>query len=93
MCSVYLPPSSTVAYRNSLIDNLLEGADKNPNILILGDFNQNILNGIKGTFVDYMCSLLDVKQLVPEATRVTSDCKSLIDYILSSFHEKHIILL
>ena len=90
MCSVYLPPSATVAYRNSMIDNLLEGADKNPNILILGDFNHNILNGIKGTFVDHICSLLDVQQLVPEATRVTSDCKSLIDYILSSFHEKHI---
>ena len=90
MCSVYLPPSSSVAYINCMIDNLLEGADKNPNILILGDFNHNILNGIKGTFVDHMCSFLDVQQLVPEATRVTSDCKSLIDYILSSFHEKHI---
>ena len=68
LCSKYRPPNSSVKYRDALFDNFQQAANLNPNLLILGDFNENILGGVEGTYVDYLCSLLDLKQLVKTAT-------------------------
>ena len=85
LCSTYRPPNSYFKYRDALFNNFQQAANLNPNLLILGDFNENILGGVEGTYVDYLCSLLELKQLVKTATRVTLNSKSLIDFILSSF--------
>jgi exonuclease III len=88
LCSVYKPPSSNVTYRNCMLENFQNAADINPNVLILGDFNENILS-MSTTFVNDICCLIDAKQLVSEATRVTPDTNSLIDLIFTTFYDKH----
>ena len=87
--SVYRPLCSNANYKECMIDNFQKGANQNPNVLILGDFNIDVFNGNHGSFVEYVCSVNNVKQLVSEATRVTPHTKSLIDLILSSSHEDH----
>ena len=87
--STYRPPNRSVNYRDALFDDFQQDANLNLNLLILDDFNENILGGVEGTYVDYLCSLLDLKQLVKTATRVTLNSKSLIDFILSSFQNHH----
>ena len=89
LCSAYRP-NQCAKYRESLLDNFEKAINYNPDVIILGDFNLNILDGAVSTFVDYMCCLLNVSQLVSEATRVTPDTKTLIDYILSSMCDLHL---
>ena len=83
-------PNHDAQYRESLINNFEKAVNINPNILILGDFNENILNGVSGTLIEYLCALLNVDQLVNEPTRCTVSTRSLIDLILSSFKDRHL---
>ena len=83
-------PNHDAQYRELLINNFEKAVNINPNILILGDFNENILHGSSGTFIEYLCTLLNVDHLVNEPTRCTVSTRSLKDLILSSFKDRHL---
>ena len=65
----------------------------NPNIIILGDFNCNMLpqnDSIRtNNWVDDLCTLYNLKQLITEPTRVTLYSNTIIDLILTSITEAH----
>ena len=88
ICSVYRPDQNA-DYHEKLLDSFERAVNYNPNVLILGDFNINILNVNSNYFTDFMCSLLNLSQLVTEPNRVTTTSCTLIDHIYSSFSEAH----
>ena len=88
ICSVYRPDQNA-DYHEKLLNNFERAANYNPNVLILGDFNINILNVNSNYCTDFMCSSLNLSQLVTEPTRVTTTSCTLIDHIYSSFSEAH----
>ena len=62
----------------------------NVDMIIAGDLNVNCLkSGENGNYIDYICELFDLKQLIKEPTRVTVNTMSLIDVIMTSMPEKH----
>ena len=62
----------------------------NIDMIIAGDLNVNCLkSGENGNYIDYICKLFDLKQLIEEPTRVTANTMSLIDVIMTSMPEKH----
>ena len=88
LCSAYRPDTNAL-YRDKLVTNFEKATNYNPNVLILGDLNENILNGLSGTFIDFMCTLLNVNQLVTEPTRVTVTTSTLLDHVYTSFKDAH----
>ena len=84
---IYRPPNSTVqwnAYFEDCIENVLK---EDKEIYLMGDINRDLLNNqIKTVWTDYMESF-GLTQLVSEATRVTSDSRTLIDHIYSNCPE------
>ena len=88
LCSAYRPDTNAL-YRDKLVTNFEKATNYNPNVLILGDLNENILSGLTGTFIDLMCTLLNVNQLVTEPTRVTVTTSTLLDHVYTSFKDAH----
>ena len=85
--NIYRPPNSTAqwnAYFEDCIENVLK---EDKEIYLMGDINRDLLNNqIKTVWTDYMESF-GLTQLVSEATRVTSDSRTLIDHIYSNCPE------
>ena len=83
-------PDQDAFYRDKLIENFERAVNLNPNVLIMGGLIENVLNGTHGSFIDFMCSFLNVDQLVMEPTRVTTTTSTVIYVILTSFKSYHI---
>ena len=81
--SVYRPPNSTVEYLNLIsesFDRAINTGTKD--ILILGDFNYNMLSSTNNMMFDLMQEY-NLKQLIEEPTHFTESSESLIDLILA----------
>ena len=85
--NIYRPPNSTIQW-NAIFEDCIENVlREDKEIYLMGDINRDLLNNqIKTAWTDYMDSF-GLTQLVPEATRVTNDSKTLIDHIYSNCSE------
>ena len=85
--NIYRPPNSTVQW-NAIFEDCLEDVLKeDKEIYLMGDINRDLLNNqINNVWTEYIEGI-GLTQLVSEATRVTSDSKTLIDHIYSNCHE------
>ena len=92
LCMFYRPPSARVSYRETFINNCDKATSTNSNIVVIGDFNCNMLNITKNETNNWMkdlCTLYKFEQLVKDPTRVTPISSTLIDLILTSMPEYH----
>ena len=82
--NIYRPPNSTIQW-NEIFEDCVENVLKeDKEIYLMGDINRDLLNNqIKHAWLDYMAPF-GLTQLVSEATRVTSDSRTLLDHIYSN---------
>ena len=85
--NIYRPPNSSIQW-NAIFEDCIENVlREDKEIYIMGDINRDLLNDqIKTAWTDYM-EPFGLTQLVSEATRVTSDSRTLIDHIYSNCPE------
>ena len=85
--NIYRPPNSTVQW-NTIFEDCIENVlREDKEIYLMGDINKDLLNSqIKNVWTEYIISF-GLTQLVSEATRVTSNSKTLIDHIYSNCPE------
>lgn len=80
---VYRPPNSTVEYFNLIKESVDRAFNTNiKDILILGDFNYNMLNQTNNKMFD-LIQEYNLQQLIEEPTHYTESSESLIDLILA----------
>ena len=90
--SFYRNPNENSEWLNRfevLIENVLL---ENKEIIILGDFNKDLLNlNINNAWSNFITSF-GLRQLITEPTRVTNTTKTLIDHVYVSNEEKYQVL-
>ena len=85
ICTVYRPPSTTLAFSDSLSRSLLDMLLYGNDIIILGDLNCNILEDtVDSRTLKELCASFNLTQLVREPTRITETKRSLIDVIMTT---------
>jgi hypothetical protein len=91
--TIYRPPSVEVSYFSKIMDNIESVYNKCDNVILLGDLNYNyeINEELCSNPINYIESAFCMKQLIVKPTRVTQRTSSLIDIILSSIPEKHVL--
>ena len=90
---MYRPPSASAAYYDKIIDNLELASSKNMGIIVMADLNFNYIldESLSTNPVHLIENLFLLQQLIDEPTRATLKSSTLIDVILSSSPEEHII--
>ena len=88
---MYRPPDSPVAYFDSILDSLDMVVDSK-HLVVLGDLNHNydLSQPLDTNPVHYLEQVCNMRQLITEQTRVTSDSSTLIDVILTKNHDMHV---
>ena len=82
---VYRKPDANTSFFNTLEENIDRVMAVSNNVMILGDFNCNMItNNSLSKKVNELCSFTQMEQIVKEPTRVTPHSSSLIDLILTS---------
>ena len=78
----YRPPSSDSVY-NSLIENSIGLAiDSNiPDVIIMGDFNYNVMNPTYFRKVESICNQFSLTQCIEDPTHFTENSSSIIDLL------------
>ena len=91
MCTFYRHPCEKVDYMESFIENLDRLFNGKNNVIILGDFNLNLMSSDKSklNIIETMCNLYGLKQYIQEYTRVTDSSSTLIDHIYSNMSTVH----
>ena len=89
ICMLYRPPSAKACYRGILSNNIEKALSMNQNVVIMGDFNCDMLNtdDYSNNWVTDMCTLFHLNQLILNPTRITPSSCTLIDLILTSVSE------
>ena len=85
--NMYRPPTSKVEFVDrfeSFIDNV---SSEGKEIILMGDFNKNLLNEHKDKEWENFTTSLGLSQLVCDPTRVTENSSTLIDHIYTNFDE------
>ena len=85
--NLYWPPNSSIQW-NDFFENCLEKVLKEEKeIYLLGDFNRDLLsNQVNKAWTDYM-EPFGLFQIVTQATRETTESKTLIDHIYANCPE------
>lgn len=89
---VYRPPNSPNEFFDKLSEIIHSISENAGEIIIIGDFNCDLLPEICTPFSRALLSLMDTNllhQLISVPTRVTPHTKSLIDHVFSSIPEEH----
>lgn len=83
LCTAYRPPDSRVSFWEEFNVNIENALDVNPNIIIVGDLNENLFNN---NLVNLKNILLinNLRNVINEPTRVTPTSSTLIDPIILS---------
>ena len=85
--NMYRPPDSKVEFNDrfeSFVDNVSSDGKE---IILLGDFNKNLLNENKDIEWENFVTSLGFSQMVCEPTRETATSSTLIDHIYTNFDE------
>ena len=81
----YRPPSSDNIYIQSIENSMSLAVDSNiKEILIMGDFNYNMLESSGRNKIESLCRQFSLSQLINEPTHYTEHSSSLLDLVLSS---------
>ncbi|MCG7878660.1 MAG: reverse transcriptase domain-containing protein [Candidatus Thiodiazotropha endolucinida] len=85
VCGIYRPPNSPNAYWD-LIDDTFDSMSNSGtrDIIIVGDFNNDMLNPLASTKMTNLISSYNFHQLVDEPTHYTENSSSVIDLVLVS---------
>ena len=87
-CYCYRPPSSTIDWINKFENNLEKAISDNREIIILGDFNFNLLTEHQTDSATKswirMINAFNFQQLITKPTRVTNISETLIDHVYSN---------
>lgn len=88
ICYCYRPPSSTSEWVEKFEQSLEKANVENKEIILLGDFNFNLLNETSNTR-SWLRTInsLQFDQLVQEPTRITDTTETLIDHVYSNLPE------
>ena len=79
----YRPPNSNYEYWSKIDDSIHLAMDSRANdIIVLGDFNFNMLNHQSSSKISSLCQQLGLFQLIKEPTHFTENTSSLIDIML-----------
>ena len=78
----YRPPNTNAQYFNRINESIDRAYNTNiPDVIILGDFNFNLLHGNNNKMKD-LFQVYNMKQLISDPTHFTENSSSLIDLIL-----------
>ena len=87
-CYSYRPPSSSVDWINKFENNIERAISDNREIILLGDFNFNLLQEHSATKSwKRLLNALNFQQLINKPTRVTDISETLIDHVYSNVPE------
>ena len=86
LCYVYRPPSASSDWTDHVEQSLEKGNTENKEMLLLGDFNFNMLNKT-GPVKAWLQKTdnLNMSQLICSPTRVTDSSETIIDHVYSNF--------
>ena len=80
----YRPPGSTVDYWDSFENCLDVAMEQNLDLIVMGDFNQNMTAKDNPNRLDRILCKFDLKNLITEPTRITDTSQTCIDLILTN---------
>ena len=83
ICSTYRPPNSRVSHWDDLNVNIERALDIYPNIILLGDFNENLLNE-NLTHLKNIMLVNNLRNIITTPTRITAHSSTLLDPIIIS---------
>lgn len=92
LCAVfYRPPSSDKEYYEHIVDTIDKATNEDAEVLIMGDFNYDYKmdENLNSNPIKYIEDAFNVRQLVLEPTRVTTNTATTLDIILSSMYDDH----
>ena len=84
---MYRPPNSKVEFVDRFESFIDKVSSERKEIILLGDFNKNLLNERKDIEWENFTTSLGFSQLVYDPTRVTENSSTLIDHIYTNFDE------
>ena len=85
--NMYRPPDSRVEYDDRLEEFIDNVSQEGKEIILLGDFNKNLLPGTANNEWENFMLSLRLSQIISEPTRVTNTSSTLIDHIYTSYEE------
>ena len=93
LCSMYRPPSSRNDYYDMMIENIELASVSDHEIILMGDLNFDYVidESLSSNPIHLIESLFEMTQLVENATRRTITTSTLIDVILTTASEKHLL--
>lgn len=80
----YRPPNSTIEYWDALESNIEKVSEDNLDLLILGDFNQDILNLNPNSQLFRIMSKFNLQNIIKEPTRITPTTETCLDLIMTN---------
>ncbi|MES9883011.1 MAG: reverse transcriptase family protein [Sedimenticola sp.] len=81
----YRPPSSNAIYNNSIEDSIQLAIDTGlRDVVIVGDFNYNVLNPVTNRKVSSICSQFGLSQCISSSTHFTEYSETIIDLLFVS---------
>lgn len=80
----YRPPNSLADFWNHFEDTLETAADLNHDMIILGDFNTDILNNNSNRNLNRIMQKFDLDHTIKEATRITENTETCLDLIITN---------
>ncbi|MCG8032729.1 MAG: hypothetical protein JAY75_14385 [Candidatus Thiodiazotropha taylori] len=87
ICNMYRAPDSKIEF-NDRFENFIDNASsEGKEIIILGDFNKNLLNNNKDNEWENFTTSLGLSQLISNPTRVSDTSCTLIDHIYTNVFE------
>ena len=93
LCCLYRPPSAKNEYFNDMLDMFEKAYVENSELCLAGDLNHNYVfdESLSTNPIHYIENLYMLKQIVTEPTRVTMTSSTLLDVILTSIPDKHVM--
>ena len=83
LCTAYRPESNTVGFWSRLEDAIDNALDISPKIVLLGDFNEDLLS-VKQNVLKDLLKRKYLQNVITEPTRVTNKSCTLLDPIIVS---------
>ena len=80
----YRPPDSKIEYNDRFEEFIVTVLNEEKEFILLGDFNNNLLNADTDRELGNFTTSLGLSQLISEPTRVTSNTQTLIDHIYTN---------
>lgn len=80
----YRPPNSSAEYWDHFDSNIESASDLNNDIIIMGDFNQDMLQINVNNQLNRIMTKYNLKNIITSPTRITSSSQTCLDLILTN---------